>query len=248
MTMMKAEKEIEVMREGGQILAKIVRLIKSQIIVGNTTKEIEIFAENLFKKFKVKSSFLGFNGYPAQICVSINDELVHGIPRERKIKDGDLVSVDIGILYKGFHTDTAFTIGVGEISKKDLRLIKITHEALLAGIRQARGGNKVGDLSFAIQKKIESAEFSVIRDCTGHGIGANLHEKPTIPNFGTQGTGSLLTFGMTIAIEPMSAEGGYETKILPDGWTIVSSDGSKTAHFEETILITPNGPEVLTKS
>jgi methionyl aminopeptidase len=243
----KNSRQIKIMRQGGQILAKIVKEIKSEIKIGKTTKEIERIAKELFKKYQVRSSFLGHNQYPAEICISINDELVHGIPSNRQIKDGDLVSVDIGIFCKGFHTDTAFTVGMGEISKKDRKLIDATRAALLTGIRQARPGNRIGDISFAIQKKIESAGFSVIRDCTGHGIGSQLHEKPTIPNFGVKNSGLSLSPGMTIAIEPMSAEKGYEIRILKDGWTIATKDAGKTAHFEDTILITPNGPQILTK-
>ena len=246
--LIKTDEEIEIMREGGRILSQIVKEIKTQIKAGQKTKEIEKIAQKLFKKYHVKSSFLGHNGYPAHLCVSLNEEIVHGIPSERKIKDGDLVSIDMGIKYQGLNTDTALTVGIGNISKKDKKLIRITRESLAAGIKQARLGNRIGDISFAIQKKVERAGFSVIRDCTGHGIGRELHEKPTIPNFGSQNTGPQLMAGMTLAIEPMVATGGFETKVLADGWTIATRDNSRTAHFEDTILITPNGPEFLTNS
>lgn len=242
----KTENEIEIMREGGKILSKIFSKIRTKIISDITTKEIEDFSKMQFKKYKVKPSFLGYKGYPSAVCISINEEWVHGIPSQKKIKDGDIVTIDLGVLHKGFHTDAAATYTVGKIKRKERKLLKATKEALYAGIKQARYGNRIGDISYAIQKRIEQDDFSVMRDYSGHGVGKNLHEAPDIPDYGERGTGQELKAGMVLALEPMTALGKADTKVLNNGWTVISKDRSKTAHFEKTIVITSKNPELIT--
>ena len=243
----KSEKEIEIMRQGGKILARILKEIMTKIRPDITTGEIENFARTLFKNYKLEPSFLGYKGYPACSCISINEEWVHGIPSERKIKKGDIVSLDVGVYYKGYATDMAITFGIGGISKEDQNLIKATKKALDAGIKKARAGNRIGDISAAIQQVIEEGGFSVMRKYRGHGVGKEPHEEPDIPDFGSPNTGPKIKKGMIFALEPMASAGDYRTKVLSNGWTVIPKDGSRTAHFEHTVAITDKGPEILTR-
>jgi len=243
----KSEKEIEIMRQGGKILAMIMDKAKRFTRSGLSTMAIEKYICTLIKKYKAKSSFLGYKGYPNVSCISINEEWVHGIPSKRKIKEGDIISLDIGVLYKGFNTDMAITFGVGEISKKDRRLIRSTKDALTAGIKNVRIGKKIGDISAAIERVIGKGGFSVMRKYRGHGVGKEPHEPPDIPDYGVPNTGPKIKKGMVLALEPMASAGDHHTKEKSDGWTVIPVDGSKTAHFEHTVAITDRGPEILTR-
>jgi methionyl aminopeptidase len=242
----KTKKEIEIMRAGGKIAARVLGMVGRAAQPRMTTKELDELATKEIEKAGAKPAFKGHRGYPAATCISINDTIVHGIPSEEKIKEGDLVGIDLGVLYKGFYTDTAKTVGIGKISKENQRLLDVTEISLVKAIRSIRPGIYLGDIQTLIQKEIESAGFGVIRDLSGHGIGKELQEEPSIPNFGEKGTGVILKEGMTIAIEPMVSQGDWHAKVLDDGWTVKTADGSNSAHFEHTILVTKNGAEVLT--
>jgi methionyl aminopeptidase len=239
--------EIEAMREAGRIVAKTFQLLEKNIAPGVETKELNKIAENFIVKCGARPAFKGFNGFPASICVSINEGVVHGIPGKQRLKKGDLVSIDVGVEYKGYFADAAVTYAVGKISTEARRLIEIAQKALQAGIEQAKVGNHIGDISHAIQKTAESAGFSVVKDFVGHGIGKRMWEEPQIPNYGRLGHGPLLESGMVIAIEPMVNIGGPEVEILPDRWTVVTADRSLSAHFEHTIAILEEGPVILTR-
>lgn len=250
---LKSKSEIEIMREGGKILAHILRLLAEKVKPGIYGDELEEIAKREVKKYKVIASFLNYKiskkivPFPAHICFSVNDEIVHGFPFGKLIKDGDLVSVDMGIKYKGFHTDSAITIGAGEINKKNDKLMKITKECLLKGIEQVKPGNRMGDIGFAVQKHAEKNGFSVVRNLIGHGVGRSIHEPPEVPNFGEKGKGLKLCSGMTLAIEPMVNAGSYNIKCDDDQWTIRTIDGKLSAHFEHTIVVTEKGCEILTE-
>ncbi len=249
----KSENEIEKMRQSGQIVAKVLKLLSEQIKPGMKTKELDIIAEREMKRLGAESSFNGYRGFPANLCVSVNDEIVHGIPGDRVLKDGDIVSLDFGVIYNGFHGDAAVTVGVGEISQDARRLIETTQACLKNGMAAARAGANLGDISAAIQKYAESRGYSVVREYTGHGIGREMHEDPQIPNctekpYGLQpGTGPVLKKGMTLALEPMLNAGDWHTRVGDDHWTVLTADGSLSAHFEHTIVIDNNEPEVLTR-
>ena len=243
----KSASELEIMREGGKIAARILKMVADSCKEGITTKELDILAAREIKKAKVKASFLGHAGYPASICVSVNSEVVHGIPGGRILREGDIVGIDLGIFHRGFHSDTATTVNVGKIDFAKKELIKITSNALKEAISMVRPGVHLGDIQNRIQKIIEGAGFGVIRDLAGHGIGCNLQEMPSIPNFGKRGTGPILKAGMVLAIEPMVSLGDWHVKILKDGWTVATIDGSLSAHFEHTIAVTNDGCEVLTQ-
>ncbi len=248
MIILKSPEEIKKMRQSCRMVAKVLEELKTYIKEGLTTKQIEQFIENLIIKMGGIPAFKGYRGYPASACISINEQVVHGIPSEKVfVKEGDIVSVDVGVLYESFYGDAAYTYPVGKISDEAQRLLKVTEEALYKGIAEARVGNRIGDISSAIQRHVESNGFSVVRAFVGHGIGRSLHEEPQIPNFGTKGVGPKLKKGMTLAIEPMVNAGTYGVKILSDGWTTVTEDGSLSAHFEHTIAVTDNEPEILTK-
>lgn len=236
------------MRIGGKILAEIILILKEKTKPGITTKSLNILTNRLCFKHKVKPSFLNYRGYPCSLCVSMNDEIVHGIPSNRIIKENDLVSLDLGIKHQGYHTDMAVTFFLGEPSSRVENLIVVTERALEIGIKKVVVGNRIGDISYAIQESIEKEGFGVIRDLVGHGIGEEIHEEPAIPNFGNPGTGSAIEAGMVFAIEPMVSAGEYKLYLKDDGWTFTSKDKSLTAHFEHTVLATANGPEVLTKT
>ncbi|MFA5088378.1 MAG: type I methionyl aminopeptidase [Candidatus Omnitrophota bacterium] len=243
----KSPKEIELLREAGKRLASIIKELKRSLTNGITTQEINLRAERLMVQHGVKPAFKGYRGFPASVCVSVNQEVVHGIPGKRIIRDGDIVSLDVGIIYKDYFSDTAATVGVGQISPELQRLIAVTEQSLQQGILQARIGSHLSDISFAIQNFVEANNFSVVRDFVGHGIGRALHEEPEIPNFGPPHCGPLLEEGMVLAIEPMVNLGTWKTNVLADGWTVVTADQKSSAHFEHTVAITPRGPEILTK-
>jgi methionyl aminopeptidase len=243
----KTPEEVKILRDAGKILAGIVRDIKSSLKIGMTTKDIDLVAERLIAQAGVLPAFKGYRNYPACACVSVNEEIVHGIPGNRVIKDGDIVSIDIGIIYQKYFSDMAVTVGFGSVDPTRQKLMDVTRQALYKGIAQARSGHKLGDLSHAVQSYVESKGFSVVRDFVGHGIGKELHEDPEIPNYGQSGTGPVLRPGMVLAIEPMVNVGGHQTKTLQDGWTVVTADRKPSAHFEHTIAVTEGDPLILTE-
>lgn len=245
--LIKTKEEIKTLQDAGKILSAIVTELKSSLKVGMTTKDIDDLAGNLVAKYRVIAAFKGYRGFPAHACISINDEVVHGIPGTRKIRENDLVSIDMGIIYQGFFSDMAVTVGVGSVDPIRQKLLDVTKQSLLKGIVEARVGNRLGDLSYAIQRYVESKGFSIVRDFVGHGIGRSLHEDPEIPNYGIPKTGVLLKAGMVFAIEPMVNMGRPGTKILEDGWTAVTIDGKPSAHFEHSVAITESGPIILTE-
>ena len=243
----KSANEVDILRKAGKILSSIVIQLQSSLTSGMSTKDIDLKAEELVRQNKVTAAFKGYHGFPGVACVSVNEVVVHGIPDSRIIKNGDIVSLDIGIIHEGYYSDTAVTVPVGNISPEIRRLLDVTRGSLFRGIEQARVGNRLSDISFAVQSFVEMHGFSVVRDFVGHGIGRALHEEPEIPNYGRAGQGPVLQEGMVFAIEPMVNMGGHRTKTLSDGWTVVTEDGRPSAHFEHTIVITANGPEILTK-
>jgi len=234
------------MRQAGRIVARVLEVLKSQVKPGSKTKELDIIAARELTRLGGKPSFKGYRGFPANLCVSVNDEIVHGIPGERILKEGDIVSLDIGVIFMGFQSDAAVTVGVGKVSPQAKELIETAEGALNAGIAAARAEARLGDISAAIQEHAESRGFSVVREYTGHGIGRDMHEEPQIPNFGLPGTGPVLKRGMTLALEPMVNAGDWRTRLGGDGWTVYTADGSLSAHFEHTIAITDAEAEVLT--
>lgn len=242
----KSEREIALMRQAGRIVAIVLELLAKEVKPGLKTKELDVIAEREIRKLGGEPSFKGYRGYPASLCVSVNDEIVHGIPGERVIKEGDIVSLDLGAIYQKYQGDAARTVGVGIISLKAIELIKATEGAFEAGIKMARNGNRLSDISAEIQKYAEGKGFSVVREYTGHGIGQKMHEEPLIPNFGTPGNGPLLKKGMTLAIEPMLNVGDWRTRIDKNQWTVSTVDGSLSSHHENTIVITDGAPEILT--
>ncbi|MFH1381905.1 MAG: type I methionyl aminopeptidase [Chloroflexota bacterium] len=242
----KSDKEIAAMRQAGRIVATILELLKQRVRPMIRTEELDYIAARELERLGAQSSFKGYHGYPAALCTSINDEIVHGIPGKRVLHEGDIISLDFGAIFMGFHGDSAITVGVGKISPQAQRLLEATRQALQAGIAAARPGARLGDISAAIQQYAEAKGFSVVREYTGHGIGREMHEDPQVPNFGTPGTGPVLKKGMTFALEPMVNIGDWHTRLGNDGWTVLTSDGSTSAHFEHTIAITETEPEVLT--
>ncbi len=236
------------MGDACRIVAETLQGISERIAPGVTTKELDEFAESYILSKGARPAFKGYRGYPASVCTSVNDQVVHGIPsRGARLRKGDIVSVDIGVYYRGFYGDAALTIPVGEIDAQAKKLLAVTERALETGIEKAASGNRLSDVSCSIQECVEAEGFSVVRNFVGHGIGRQLHEEPQIPNFGRRGEGPRLREGMTLAIEPMVNAGGWEVVILDDGWTAVTKDGSLSAHFEHTVALTKNGCEVLTK-
>ena len=245
----KSKKEIELMREAGKMLEEVHNKLADFIKPGISTLEIDQFGEKAIRDLGCVPNFLNYNGYPASICVSVNDEVVHGIPRkDRILQDGDIVSLDAGLIHEGYHSDEARTHAVGNISEEAKRLIEVTKQSFFEGIKLAVPGNNLFDISEAIQKYVESNGYSVVRDLVGHGIGTHLHEDPQIPNFKQRRKGMKLRPGMTLAIEPMVNEGSYDVVWLDDDWTVVTEDGSLAAHYENTIVITEDGCEILTLS
>jgi methionyl aminopeptidase len=245
---LKSPREVEIMAEGGAILARTVQLLGREVRAGITTADLDRIAEDFIRSHPgATPAFKGLYGFPGSICTSINHEIVHGIPsRRRVLRDGDIVSIDVGVQYGGYFTDSATTVPVGEVDATSRRLLAVTREALDAGIAAARPGNHVGDIGAAVQAVVERAGFSVVRDLVGHGIGVEFHEEPQVPNYGKPKRLAKLVPGLTIAIEPMVNAGGPATRTLPDKWTIVTVDGSRSAHFEHTVAITEEGPRVLT--
>lgn len=248
----KSPRELELMRESSRIVGEVLRLLESMIREGITTRELDAIADDYIRSQDAAPAFKGYgpaegNRYPASICVSIDDQVVHGIPGERKLRDGEIVSVDVGVKKNDFFGDGAWTFPVGKVSEEKKRLMRVTEESLLKGIEQARTGNRVHDISAAVQSHVESAGYSIVRDLVGHGIGRALHEEPQVPNFGERGTGLILQNGMTIAIEPMVNAGSYKVRIASDGWTVRTEDGKPSAHFEHTVAVKENGPEILTR-
>lgn len=246
MILLKSKADLDIMRKAGKILAGIMKELQKIITLGRSTIEVDRYAEELLRKENAVSAFKGYRGYPATVCTSINEEIVHGIPGERKLKDGDIVSLDMGIQYKGYFSDAAVTLPVGGVSAEVKRLIEVTRRALSEGIKKARIQNQLSDISYAVQEYVEKNGFSIVRQFVGHGIGAQLHEEPEVPNFGRPHQGPVLQNGMVLAIEPMVNMGGWESQILENGWTAVTKDGLPSAHFEHTVAITESGPEILT--
>lgn len=242
----KSAEEIAIMRQAGRIVATVLEALRLQVKPGMKTEELDTIAAQEVVRLGAKPSFKGYHGYPANLCVSVNDEIVHGIPGERVLREGDVVSLDFGAIFQGFQGDAAITVGLGKVSPEAERLIATTDGALKAGIAAARSGARLGDVSAAIQNYIESRRYSVVREYTGHGIGREMHEDPPIPNFGVKGSGPVLKRGMALAIEPMVNIGDWRTKVGGNGWTVSTSDGSLSAHFEHTIAITDGEAEVLT--
>ena len=242
----KSPRAIELMREAGRILAKTHEELAKNLRPGMSTWDIDHMGEEIIRSYGCIPSFKNYNGYPASICVSVNDEVVHGIPhKEHFLDEGDIVSLDAGVIYKGYHSDAARTYGIGEIDDDAKKLIEVTRQSFFEGIKFAKAGNHLNDISAAIQKYAESFGFGVVRDLVGHGIGSHLHEDPEIPNFARKRKGILLQPGMTLAIEPMITEGSYEVVWLDDDWTVMTEDGGWAAHYENTILITEGEPEIL---
>jgi methionyl aminopeptidase len=244
MVIIKSDDEIAIMRKCGKILAAILDKLRAEVRPGIRTAQLNVIMAEESRKRGVIPSFKNYRGFPANLCVSVNDEIVHGIPGERLIQEGDIVSVDVGAKLDGFHTDAAITIGVGQISKEAGNLIAVTEGSLRSGMAQAVSGAWLGDISSAIQHYIESRGFSVVREYTGHGVGRDLHEEPQVPNF-VAGKGSLLRKGMTLAIEPMVNAGDWHTRVADNQWTVLTADGSLSAHFEHTIAVTDDEPEIL---
>ncbi len=245
----KSPQEVATLREAGRINAQALDAARQLIRPGVTTAELDAAAEEVIRKHGAVPTFKGYPGpypYPASICVSINEQLVHGIPGKRKLQAGDVVSIDCGSTFEGFVGDSAFTIGVGEVSPQAQRLIEITEQALYIGIKQMRANKRVGDVSAAIQEFVENSGFNVTREYTGHGVGRQMHEGPQVPNYGIAGRGQILRQGMTIALEPMVLVGTSQTRVLPDQWTVVSADGSLTAHWEHSVAITDGDAQILT--
>lgn len=246
MIVLKSSWELARMREAGRIVAQALAYLVERIKPGMATRDLDLLTEAFMNRRGGVPSFKGYRGFPASLCISLNEEVVHGIPGPRILKQGDIVSLDIGVIYKGYQGDAALTVGVGEISDEAKDLIATARGALLAGIAQARDGLHVGDISWAIQQYAESRGYSVVREYTGHGIGRQMHEDPQVPNFGQPGRGPALKPGMTLALEPMVNVGGYLTRVRDDNWTVVTDDGKLSAHFEHTIAIREGEPEILT--
>ena len=248
----KSRHEVELMRKAGEILAKCFQEVAANIAVGVTTAELNRIAEDFFQQHNGIPSFKGVPGmtkgapvFPAAMCASVNEEVIHGIPGKRALLDGDIVSIDMGVIYKGYHSDMARTFCVGAVSEETKRLLSVTEESFFKGIEQAVPGNRIADISAAIQKHVEEAGFSVVRDYVGHGIGTDMHEPPQVPNYVEHGRGVRLQAGMTLAIEPMVNVGGYQVRVLPNYWTVVTRDHSLSAHYENTIVVCDGNPEIL---
>lgn len=247
MVVLKTGRELSVMREACRISAGALKKAGEAVEPGITTGELDRIAEEYILSQGGEPNFKNYEGYPATACISVNNEVIHGIPsNKRRISEGDIVSIDLGAKFEGYHGDNAATFACGDISDGAKRLIDVTRESLYEGIAAARAGGRIGDISHAVQSFVEKSGFSVVREFVGHGIGTHLHEAPEVPNFGNKGHGIRLLPGMTLAIEPMVNAGAYGVKVLPDGWTVLTKDGSLSAHFEHTVVITPDGPVIMT--
>jgi methionyl aminopeptidase len=246
MAVLKTTEEVEIMRRAGRVVAEVLDMVEGTIEPGMTTGQLDMVIEDFIRSRGAIPGFKNYQGFPASACISINEEVVHGIPGKRVIMDGDIVSVDVGSIVDGFYGDSARTFAVGEVSEDKLRLMENTQKSLAAGIDKARKGNKLGEISAAVQAVAEAEGYGVVRQLVGHGIGRNMHEEPQVPNFGSPKDGPVLKVGMVIAIEPMVNLGTYQVKTLPDGWTIITADGKASAHYEHTVAITDDGPDILT--
>ncbi len=245
---LKSSKEIEKMRRAGQVVREVLELVRSKVRPGATTYDLERAAEARVNELGVKAAFKGYHGFPCMLCTSVNSEVVHGIPSPKRVlKEGDIVSVDFGVVVDGYYGDAAITVPVGRIDEKAERLLKTTEASLKAGIAAVKPGATLGDVGAAVQGVVEGGDFSVVRDFVGHGIGAQMHEDPQVPNFGEAGRGMRLKPGMVLAIEPMVNAGGPDVRVLDDGWTAVAKDGSMSAHFEHTVAVTASGAQILTE-
>lgn len=247
MITIKSQREIKLMRTAGRVVAEVLALLQEAVRPGITTAELDKMAEKYIRRANCKPAFLGYHGYPATICASINEEVVHGIPSLRKLQEGDIVSIDVGAVYQGYYSDAAMTFPVGDVEPEVLRLLEVTRQSLYEGIKQAVKGNRLTDISHAIQVHVEKNGFSVVRNYVGHGIGNKMHEEPQVPNFGPPGRGPRLEPGMALAIEPMVNMGTWEVETLQDNWTVVTLDRKWSAHFEHTIVITDETPMILTE-
>lgn len=245
---LKSAREIALMREAGEIVAEVLDLMRATVRPGITTGDLDRLAHELMAERGAIPSFLGYHGFPASVCTSVNEEIVHGIPGRRVLREGDIVSVDVGAILHGYHGDAALTLPVGQVSEEASRLIAATEEAFRAGLSQATVGNRLGDISAAIEAVADAHGCGLVREYTGHGIGREMHEDPTVPNYGRAGSGPRLRAGMTLAIEPMLTAGGHETRVLPDEWTVITADGSLAAHYEHTVLIREEGALLLTRA
>ena len=241
----RSPREIEQLRKANAIVAGVFQRLRGEVAPGVTTRELDQMAEECIRSRGGIPAFKGYRGFPGTLCISVNEEVVHGIPGQRKLKEGDIVSIDVGVNLNGYFGDAAITIPVGEVDEEARRLLEVTGKALVIGIEEAKAGNRLFDISFAIQQWVESNGFSVVRDFVGHGIGKNLHEEPQIPNFGSPHQGPRLEKGMVLALEPMVNEGTYEVRVLSDAWTVVTADGKRSAHFEHTIAIDDGAAEIL---
>lgn len=246
LALVKTREEIELIRKGGAIASEALRAAGAMVAPGITTKELDEVVEEVILSRGAQPSFKGFAGYPAASCVSVNDEVVHGIPGPRVLREGDVVAIDVGVRYRGLYCDAAMTVAVGSVSPEVARLLEVTRAALYKGIRQAKAGNYVRDISRAVQEEVERGGFSVVRDLVGHGVGHHVHEEPQVPNFVGLFRGRRLLEGMVLAIEPMVNMGSSRVKTMPDRWTVVTEDGSFSAHFEHTVAVTPEGGDILT--
>lgn len=247
MIRLKTPQEIEKMRASGKVLASVMRRVSEAIVPGKSTpKQLDELADRLIREANGIPSFKGYRGFPGSACISVNEVVVHGIPDDTVLRDGDIVGLDFGVILDGWHSDSAWTFPVGTITTSAQRLLNVTRESLAQGIAKARVGNRIGDISATIQKYVESHGYGVVEELVGHGIGKALHEEPSVPNFGRAGKGPVIKEGMTFCIEPMVNEGTYKVRTLPDQWTIVTADGKLSAHFEHTVAVTKQGPEILT--
>ena len=248
MIILKSSRELALMRRAGRIVAQVHECFREMVRPGITTADLERAASRIIEQEGAISSFKGYRGFPAAICTSINEEIVHGIPSPKRVlKEGDIISLDVGAIHRGYHGDAAITLPVGQVDEEVQRLLEVTQGALEAGIAQARTGRRLGDISAAIQRYAEVNGFNVVREYTGHGIGQEMHEDPQIPNFGRPNRGPRLRPGMTFAFEPMVMAGDWQTRVLSDNWTVVTADGSLSAHFEHTLAVTDGEPEILTR-
>ncbi len=247
MILLKKSSEIAKMREAGRIIARTMREVSGHIAPGVTTLDLDALAGRMIRDAGGVASFKDYRGYPADTCISVNDMVVHGIPNDRPLQEGDIVTLDFGVIWDGWHADGAWTYPVGEIAPNAQRLMNITHEALLQGIAKAKVGNRIGDIGHTVQKYCESNGYGVVTELVGHGIGKKLHEEPSVPNVGRPGKGELIREGMTFCVEPMINEGGPEVDYLDDDWTVVTADGTLSAHYEHTVAVTRSGPEILTR-
>lgn len=246
MITLKSQQEIALMRQAGQIVARTLQVLKNAIRPGIATAQLDVLARRTIESLHANPAFLGYRGFPASICASLNEEVVHGIPGLRRLQEGDIISIDVGVYYRGYYGDAAVTFPVGEISPLAMKLLEVTEQSLYAGLTKAYPGKRLYDISNAIQTYVEAQGFSVVRNYVGHGIGSAMHEEPKVPNFGIPGKGPLLEAGMVLAIEPMVNTGGWQVETLGDDWTVVTRDRSLSAHFEHTVAILENGPAILT--